>query len=97
MPSRKGSPNKVGAQVKENVIAVFNKLEGTAGMAKWAKKNLTEFYRLYGRLIPTESTTDVTIRDVTDLSRTELLVIATGGRPGDSEAGPGEREPDGIH
>lgn len=54
MPSRKGRPNLTTATAKENIIAVFNRLEGTAGMAKWAADNPTEFYRLYGRLIPAE-------------------------------------------
>lgn len=54
MPSRKGKPNKVGATAKENIIAVFTRLGGTAEMAKWARDNQTEFYKLYGRLIPVE-------------------------------------------
>lgn len=54
MPSRKGSPNKVHATAKENLIAVFTRLGGTAAMATWAQDNLTEFYKLYGRLIPTD-------------------------------------------
>lgn len=55
MPSRKGKPNKVSATAKENILAVFTRLGGTAQMAKWAKDNQTEFYKLYGRLIPVES------------------------------------------
>lgn len=55
MPSRKGKPNKVPAQAKENIIAVFTRLGGTAAMAKWAAGNETEFYKLYGRLIPIEN------------------------------------------
>ncbi len=55
MASRKGRPNKVGATAKENILAVFTRLGGTAQMAKWASDNQTEFYKLYGRLIPVES------------------------------------------
>lgn len=55
MPSRKGIPNKMGKTAKENIVAVFTRLGGTAEMAKWARENLTEFYKLYGRLIPVES------------------------------------------
>jgi len=54
VPSRKGSPNKLNAGAKENIAAVFTRLGGTAEMAKWAKENQTEFYRLYGRLVPVE-------------------------------------------
>lgn len=49
-----GTPNKMSATVKENVIAVFNRLEGTAGMAKWAKENPTAFYQIYSKLLPSE-------------------------------------------
>lgn len=51
---QKGSKNKLGATAKENIIAVFTRLGGTSEMAKWAKENPTEFYKLYGRLIPVE-------------------------------------------
>lgn len=51
----KGTPNKVTATVKDNILAVFNRLKGTEGMAQWARENQTEFYKLYGRLIPTET------------------------------------------
>lgn len=51
---QKGAVNRVGSTAKDNMIAVFTRLEGTAGMAKWAKKNLTEFYKLYARLIPAQ-------------------------------------------
>lgn len=50
----KGSLNKTTAAAKENVMAVFTRLGGTAAMAKWAKNNQTEFYKLYARLIPVE-------------------------------------------
>ena len=51
----KGVPNKVTATAKENLLAVFTRLGGTAGMADWARENPTEFYKLYGKLIPAES------------------------------------------
>ncbi len=41
---------------KENIAAVFVRLGGTAEMARWAKANQTEFYRLYARLVPHEVT-----------------------------------------
>jgi len=52
----------------ENIVAVFTRLGGTATMAEWARRNQTEFYRLYARLIPSESTTEINLRDVRDLS-----------------------------
>lgn len=47
-----GQKNLIGKSAKENVIAVFTRLGGTAQMADWAKKNQTDFYRLYAKLIP---------------------------------------------
>lgn len=67
MASRAGRPNKASKTAKENVLAVFTRLGGTAGMAKWAQENQTEFYRLYARLIPQQIDMDVNIKpqDVT--------------------------------
>jgi hypothetical protein len=56
-----GSPNKISRTVKDNVIAVFDTLGGSEGMARWAQENQTEFYRLYSRLIPTETKVDGTL------------------------------------
>ena len=50
----KGSKNVVGAHAKENIMAVFSRLGGTAAMAEWAADRRTDFYKLYARLIPTE-------------------------------------------
>lgn len=54
MASRKGSPNKISGQARENIAAVFTRLGGTAAMAEWAAENKTEFYKLYARLVPVE-------------------------------------------
>lgn len=51
-----GTPNKVSALAKDNIISVFTRLGGTAAMAIWAQDNQTEFYRIYSRLLPTELT-----------------------------------------
>jgi hypothetical protein len=52
----KGVPNKINGTVKENVIAVFNLIGGRHALADWAEDNRTEFYRLYAKLLPTETT-----------------------------------------
>jgi len=69
---QKGTPNKISAQVRENVVHVFEQLGGVKKMADWALDNLTEFYKLYGRLLPTEATLNIS-RDVKDLSRDDIL------------------------
>lgn len=51
----KGTPNKVTTTAKENILAVFTRLGGTAQMAAWARENQTEFYKIYARLVPTET------------------------------------------
>ncbi len=49
-----GAKNKVPQLAKENIAAVFVRLGGTAQMAKWAKENQTEFYKIYARLLPVQ-------------------------------------------
>lgn len=51
-----GTPNKLQGSVKENLIAVFTRLGGTAAMAEWAGENKTEFYKLYSKLLPLQVT-----------------------------------------
>ncbi len=64
MARPKGLPNKVGASAKENILAVFNRLEGTAGMAEWARANKTDFYRIYAKLVPQQIDMEITERPV---------------------------------
>ena len=73
----KGSLNKIGAHVKEDILAVFTRLGGTAAMAEWARKNPRDFYtKLYAKLIPTEATVQMDVRKGDELTRQELLEIA---------------------
>jgi hypothetical protein len=95
--TRKGIPNKIGSAVKSNVLAVFDKIGGRDKMCDWAQANLTEFYRLYARLIPSEINTTVDFRDVTELSRSELLLIASGSSQRASEERSGEGDVSGVH
>ena len=67
-----GSKNKIGAQVKENIAAVFTRLGGTPAMANWAKENTTEFYRLYCRLAPTDVSVDITDTTVDRMTEAEI-------------------------
>jgi len=95
--SRKGIPNKIGAAVKSNLIAVFDKIGGRDRMAQWAEENLTEFYRLYGRLIPTESIAEITFRDARELTDEQLLAIATGSGDGIAETTGSLQESGEVH
>ena len=51
---RKGTPNKITAGAKDNIMQVFQMLGGAKGFAEWAQDNKTEFYRHYAKLIPVE-------------------------------------------
>lgn len=97
MSRTKGAKNKYGAQAKENIVAVFNRLGGTSAMADWAKEHQSDFYRMYAALAPKEITADVTYRDETDLSDAELAAIATGSGDSVVEEEIGASEPSGLH
>lgn len=51
-----GTPNKLSSDAKEHVHAVFVRLGGVNAMAKWAKDNQTDFYRIYSKLLPIDAT-----------------------------------------
>lgn len=54
MPRTPGSKAKIPQTVKENIQAVFIRLGGTAAMADWARKNQTDFYKIYARMLPAD-------------------------------------------
>ena len=56
--SRKGKPNKFTASAKEAFQLAFDQLGGATALAKWAKENQAEFYKLYSKLIPVDVTTN---------------------------------------
>jgi hypothetical protein len=51
---KKGTSNKLSSTVKDNVIAVFDRLGGIEHMAEWASDNPTQFYNIYSKLLPIE-------------------------------------------
>jgi len=52
----KGSLNKTTASIKAALLEAFEQRGGVGALVKWATTNETEFYKLCGRLIPTEIT-----------------------------------------
>lgn len=97
MSRPKGSKNKYGAQAKENIVAVFNRLGGTAAMAEWAKEHQTDFYKMYGSLAPKEIDATVTHRDETDLTDAELANIATSRSTGVAETASSTQDDSSVH
>lgn len=49
---QKGTPNRVTATAKEAMQLAFEGLGGVDALTAWARKNQTDFYKLYARLIP---------------------------------------------
>ena len=53
--SRKGKPNRTTSAAKEAFSLAFEGLGGVGAFTTWARRNPTDFYKLYARLIPVES------------------------------------------
>jgi hypothetical protein len=93
-----GTPNKIGAQVKENLIDVFELLGGKIAMTEWARENRTEFYKLYARLMPTQVMATVEFRDASEYSDAELVrFIASASGAGAAGQETGGEVPDSVH
>lgn len=97
MASRKGIPNKYGAEVKAEIIAAFHALGGRDEFVDWGKKNRGLFYRLWARLAPTEVMATIDLRDVREVTEGELIDIATGGSAGSLGAPERSQELGGVH
>lgn len=50
----KGGLNKTTKSVKEAITEAFEKRGGVTKLIAWADDNETEFYKLWGRLIPVD-------------------------------------------
>lgn len=52
----KGTPNKLTESAKEAFEIAYSKLQENdeTSLFGWAEKNLTDFYKLYSKLIPTD-------------------------------------------
>lgn len=88
----KGSQDRISRTVKENILTVFDGIGGTKAMINWARRNKTEFYKLYARLMPTQITATVDLRDASEFTDSELAQIiagASGARAVGEETGEG--------
>lgn len=50
----KGVRNRMSEARTDEILETFERLGGIEHMVSWAAKNPTEFYRLYGKLLPKE-------------------------------------------
>lgn len=51
-----GAKNKTTTKVKEALVAVYAKRGGDKALLAWSQENPTEFYKLWGRMLPQEVT-----------------------------------------
>jgi len=51
---KKGTPNHVTTDARKAMQAAFDGIGGVTTLIDWANENPTEFYKLWGRLIPKE-------------------------------------------
>lgn len=49
------TPPKVTTQARDNLAMAFDLMGGVPALVVWGRKNTTEFYRLWARLIPREA------------------------------------------
>lgn len=71
-----GTPNKTTASVRKVFEQAFDGIGGVESLIKWGAVNRTEFYKLYGRLIPVDATITRIIRGADDLTDDELQNLA---------------------
>jgi hypothetical protein len=57
----RGSPNKLTATARENIVTTFNRVGGLDAFEAWARANQTEFYRLYAKLLPMDVRIDASM------------------------------------
>jgi hypothetical protein len=54
----KGAKNKTTVKVKEAFEAAFEELGGVDALVTWGRSELSEFYKLYAKLLPVQITGD---------------------------------------
>lgn len=52
----KGAQTRQTVAVKQCLINAFENIGGVKNLTRWAKENETEFYKLWGKMIPLEHT-----------------------------------------
>jgi hypothetical protein len=68
-----GASNKLTRDIREMIRTALDKAGGVSYLVKQAETNPTAFPTLVGKIIPTQINATVDKRDVTELSRDELL------------------------
>lgn len=53
---QKGTPNRMTSVAKEAFALAFDEIGGAEALADWARENRTDFYKLFSKLIPVDTT-----------------------------------------
>lgn len=72
---KKGTLNKTTVSVRKVFELAFDGLGGVDALQDWAAESPTEFYKLYGKLIPQDVNNRI-VKGVEDLSEDELQAVA---------------------
>jgi hypothetical protein len=81
----KGTPNKVGVEVKAALERAFKDIGGHAALARWARNNQTEFYKLWTKLLPKDI--NATVDGKLHVGGQVTIYLPDNGRDGASEDG----------
>ena len=76
--SRRGCPNRFTTSAKEAFDYAFQDLGGRKGLARWARRNRNDFYRLYARQIPQQHGVAVSLDPTAVAERTEQHLARLG-------------------
>ena len=52
---KKGVPNKTTVEAKRALEMAFQGIGGVPALQAWANENRAEFYKLWGKLVPTQT------------------------------------------
>lgn len=52
---KKGTPNKATTEVKKALSEAFDQMGGVQHLVTWGKENPTEFYKLWVKILPAQS------------------------------------------
>jgi hypothetical protein len=92
--------NKLTRDIREMIRAALDQAGGVSYLVKQAESNPTAFLTLVGKIIPAQIDATVNKRDVTELSRDELLALIAETRAASGRAAPAggrEDEPPQVH
>src|SRR5260370_548418 len=81
----KGIPNKLKRDIKEMILESFHGAGGVRYLIKQADKNPVAYMGLLGKVVPTQINATIK-REITELTREELIAIASGGKVIEHEA-----------